>query len=117
MFDVPDKPSREQRHHERATEVITHLAAQYIARNSNGTSLITALRTELGTQGDRAIVYVSIFPESSMVPALEFLKRQAEDFRQYVRENSRMRDLPRVTFAYDPGEHERRLLDELGKSS
>ncbi len=117
MYDVPDKHSREQRHQARATEVITHLAAEFIARHSNNTSLITALRTELSTRGDQATVFVSIFPDDMKRPALEFLNRNVGEFREYIKEKSRMRDLPKIAFEYDFGEENRRRLDELGRTS
>jgi len=115
MYDVPDKHSREQRHHDRETELITHLAADFIARHSNNTSLITALRTVLSSRGDYATVFVSVFPDTMTKTALEFLNRNVGEFREYVKANSRMRDLPRVEFALDYGEENRRRLDELSK--
>lgn len=117
MYNVPDKHSREKLHHQRETELLTHLAADFIARSSNNTSLITAIRTELSHRGDQATVFVSIFPDAMIRPALEFLNRNAGEFREYIKANSRMRDLPRIEFAFDYGEQNRQRLDELTRES
>jgi ribosome-binding factor A len=115
-FNIPRPDTRGKRHHDRLEELLLHLAAEFIVRASNATSLITATRAELSEKGDRAVIYVSIFPDDATGKALEFLNRNANDFREYVRDHARTRDLPRVEFVLDAGEKNRQHLDELGKS-
>ncbi len=115
-FTPPPRPdSRSKRHHDRVEELLTHLAADFIVRESNGTSLITATRAELGSKGERATVFVTVFPDEAITTALEFLNRNADAFREYMREHARTRELPRVQFVLDAGERNRQHLDELGK--
>lgn len=114
-FNLPHKDSRGDLHHKRVEELLTHLAADFIVRESNGTSLITATRATLGSKGERATVYVTVFPTDATEKALEFLNRNADEFREYVRANARTRELPRVQFVLDEGERNRQRLDELGK--
>lgn len=114
-FNLPHRDSRGDLHHKRVEELLVHLAAEFIVRESNGTSLITATRAELTPKGERAIVYVSVFPDESTDTALDFLNRNADEFREYMKKNARTRELPRVEFALDEGERNRQRLDELGK--
>ncbi|MFZ1987514.1 MAG: ribosome-binding factor A [Minisyncoccia bacterium] len=117
MITRPDKASSPDRHGaQRAEEMLTHAAAEFIVRQSNGTSLITATRTEIKEKGRKAIVYVTVFPEDRLNTALEFLNRQKDDFRDYLKTHARLRDLPRVTFVFDEGERNRQRLDELGRA-
>ena len=109
--------SRGKRHHERAEELLVHLAAEYVARESNSTSLITVTRAELSAKGERVSILVSVFPEDRTPEALEFLNRHADDFRSYLKSHARLRDLPRITFVEDAGERNRQHLDELGSSA
>jgi ribosome-binding factor A len=114
MSYEPVHESHRDRHDKRLVELITHLAAEFIVRESNGTSLITATRSELSAKGERVTVFVSVFPTESSAVALEFLNRNADEFREYLRTRARLRDLPRVTFVEDYGERNRQHLDELG---
>jgi ribosome-binding factor A len=113
-YELQAHDSHRDRHDKRVVELITHLAAEFIARETNGTSLITATRAELSPTGERATIFVSVFPTKSTPPALEFLNRNTDEFRNYLKSRARMRDLPRVTFVEDYGERNRQHLDELG---
>jgi ribosome-binding factor A len=117
MAYEPVHESHRDRHDKRVVELITHLAAEFIARETNGTSLITTTRTELSATADRATVFVSVFPTESTPLALDFLNRQSDNFREYLRTHARLRNLPRVTFVEDLGERNRQHLDELGANS
>jgi ribosome-binding factor A len=114
-FNIPRPDSRGKLHHKRVEELLVHLAADFIVRESNGTSLITATRAELGQRGERAVIYVTVFPTEATKNALEFLNRNADEFREYMREHARTRELPRAEFVLDEGERIRQRLDELGK--
>jgi ribosome-binding factor A len=115
-FNLPHPDSRGKRHHDRVEELLTHLAAEFVVRASNATSLITVTRAKLTSKGDRATIFVTVFPDDAMPKAIEFLNRNADDFREYVREHARTRELPRVQFVIDDGERNRQHLDELGKN-
>lgn len=114
-FSFPQRESRGKRHHDRAEELVLHAAAEFVSRETNGTSLITATRAELSQKGDRATILVTVFPDTSTAQAIEFLNRRADDFRDYLKSHSRMRDLPFVKFEEDYGEKNRQHLDDLGK--
>lgn len=106
---------RAKRHAVRSEEMLTHLAAEFVARQSNGSSLITATRTVLSSRGDRAEIFVTVFPDDRKPIAMDFLKRQESEFRDYLKEHARLRNLPRIEFVYDDGEKNRQRMDELGR--
>lgn len=89
----------------RAAELVAHEAAQFISREASPDSLITVIRAESVSHGDRMIVFVSIFPEDKTRLALNFLDRQREAFSDHLKIHTRLRPLPRVDFMLENGEH------------
>jgi ribosome-binding factor A len=94
-------------------ETIAHAAAEYFARESNGTSLITVTRADISPDLKNVIVFLSVLPESAEEQALHFAKRSRSDFRDYVKEKSRLKFLPNFDFEIDYGEKNRRRIDEV----
>lgn len=85
----------------RASEIIAHEAAQFISREAGTNSLITVIRAESVSHGDRVLVFVSVFPEDKAQSALAFLDRQREAFSDHLKAHARIRPLPRVDFLLD----------------
>lgn len=85
----------------RATEIIAREAAQFIMREAGNESLITVIRAEAVSHGDRVLVFVSIFPENKIPTALAFLERQREAFSDHLKTHARLRPLPRIEFLLD----------------
>ena len=88
---------------ERATEIVAHAAAEFIAREASHDSLITVIRAQSVAHGDRVNIFVSVFPVEKARAALAFLERQREAFSDYLKEHAHLR-LPRVDFLLDNGE-------------
>ncbi|MDE1919761.1 MAG: hypothetical protein KGH56_03680 [Patescibacteria group bacterium] len=88
----------------RATEIVAHEAAQFIAREAGKDSLITVIRAESVSHGERMLVFVSVFPVEKAPAALAFLERQREAFSDYLKQHARLR-LPRIDFLLENGEH------------
>lgn len=99
--------------HERVGEIIKHLAAEFLSRESNRTSLITVTNIDLARDMSKAIILVSIFPENKTKGAIDFVKRKRNDFRDYVKQNSKLRRIPRFDFELDLGEKNRQNIDNL----
>lgn len=87
----------------RAAEIVAHEAAQFIAREAGSESLITVIRAESASHGERVMVFVSVFPEEKAHAALAFLERQREAFSDHLKSHTHLR-LPRVDFMLDNGE-------------
>lgn len=100
---------------EKLTELARKLAAQFIQIESNNTSLITVTRVEVTEDEKRAIVLVTVLPETREREALAFLDRKQGEMRSYFKEHARVRSLPHFEFKIDIGERTRQKIDELGR--
>jgi ribosome-binding factor A len=102
-------------HTERLAEQLQHLAANFIQRESNSTSLITVTRCELSENKKCATIFISVFPTDNEKMAEEFVKRKRTEFVGYVHDNSKIGRLPSISFKIDFGEKNRQRLDELSQ--
>ncbi len=96
---------------DRFEEILRDLAARFVMRESNRTSMITVTRVETKEQSGNAIVFFIVFPESQETAALDFLKRQRSDFRNFVKEEARLMRIPFFDFQIDKGEKARQKID------
>src|SRR5258708_18192028 len=94
-------------HHHKLRELFQRLTAQFIAENSNLTSLITVTNFELSPKLTTATAYISVYPTSAEVGALGFAKRKRSELRDYIKKNARTRIIPRIDFEIDLGERTR----------
>ncbi len=93
--------------------ILIDLAAEYINRESNKTSLITVTRVEILNRGKRAIVFFTVLPDSEEEASLEFLKRKRSDLRKFIMEKKPVAFPPSFDFQIDLGEKNRQRIDEL----
>ena len=77
-------------------------AAEFINRESNRKSLITVTRVEMLERNKRANIFVSVFPPEQTGAVIDFLSRQKDAFREFLRIQVRSYVLPHVTFLPDP---------------
>lgn len=99
---TPSRPSP-RKQDSRATEIVAREAAQFIAREAGPGSLITVIRAQSVSHGDRIIVFVSIYPLEKAPTALAFLERQREAFSDHLKKHTHLR-LPRIDFMLENGE-------------
>ncbi len=97
----------------RLSEEITRAAARFLEAESNRQALITVTRVELSPKNNRALVLLSVLPETEAEKAAAFANRRANDFRRFLGQAARMRRLPEVAFALDRGEQNRQRIEEL----
>lgn len=100
---------------EKTREEIQHLASKFVETESNRNSLITVTGVHLTKDFKRAVIFVTVFPESGEEKALNFLKRQRSEFKHYVKKNSRIGRIPFFDFEIDKGEKSRQRIDELSQ--
>jgi ribosome-binding factor A len=98
---------------ERTEEVIHRLAAQFILEEGGKTSLVTVTRVELYPAGKQGNIYFTTLPEKEEDTVLKFLERKAPEFKEYVRDNSRIGIVPHLVFKIDYGERNRQHLETL----
>ncbi|MDQ5949196.1 MAG: ribosome-binding factor [Patescibacteria group bacterium] len=99
--------------HERIIEILHDMAARFLLLEGNNSSLLTITNVVLTKDGKRATIFFTVFPESYEKTALEFAKRKRSEFKQFVRDNSRLGMIPQLVFAIDAGEKNRQRIDNL----
>ncbi len=97
-------------------ELIRSFAAEYFSRESNRTSLITITDVAIESRGAKAIILITVLPESQEGSAVNFIHRQLTAFREHVMEKARLMRVPYFEVAIDKGEKNRQRMDEIGKS-
>jgi len=97
-------------------EILRELAARFFSREANRLSMITITDVELQSRGGRAIILMTVLPESMETEAVEFAHRKLSDFRDYVKDNSRIARIPFFEVKIDAGEKNRQKIDEIGKT-
>ena len=100
---------------EKIAELFKKLAAEYLVRESNTSSLITVTGADVASDLKRATIYFTVLPESEESEVVEFLSRKEYDFKEYVKKNASLQFLPRTSFVLDLGEKNRIKIEELSK--
>lgn len=90
-------------------------ASEFFARESNRSSLLTVTRVEMRDRDREAAIFFSIFPDSKEEQAFDFIRRKRSEFYEYLKEKTKLQYLPRIDFAIDEGEKNRRRIDELSR--
>ena len=109
---------------ERLTEMLHDLAARFLSLNGNKSSLLTVTKVELTRDGKHATIFFTVFPRLLTIreggqadkfekTALEFAKRKRSEFKEFVKENSKLGRIPLLDFEIDSGEKNRQKIDSL----
>ena len=100
---------------EKAGNMLIKLAGEFIAKESNRTSLITVTNVLILEHGKTAMFLISVLPDKETDTALAFLKRKRSDFREFIKKNTRLKTIPVVDFDLDKGEKHRQRIDEISR--
>lgn len=100
---------------EKISHNIKELISAFVEENSNRLSMITVTNIYLSPDFKKATIFVTVFPEQGETAALDFLKRQRSDARDYLKKHSRLARLPFLDFEIDKGEKARQRIDEISK--
>ncbi|OHA92662.1 MAG: hypothetical protein A3G99_01110 [Candidatus Zambryskibacteria bacterium RIFCSPLOWO2_12_FULL_39_23] len=98
---------------ERIKEILHDLGARFLSLNSNKSSLLTVTNVELTKDEKRATIFFTVFPENFEKTALEFAKRKRSEFKEFIKEESKLGRIPFLDFAIDSGEKNRQRIDSL----
>jgi ribosome-binding factor A len=98
---------------ERLREILRDLGAKFLLLNGNGSSLLTVTNVELTSDGKRATIFFTVFPDNFEKTALEFAKRKRSEFKEFVKDNSKLGRIPLLDFEIDEGEKNRQKIDDL----
>ena len=94
-------------------KIIKKAAADFIQKESSGTSLITITAIKLSNDEKYANILFTVLPEDKEESALDFTKRMRSEFREYVRQNTKLGRIPTFDFQIDLGEKHRQKLDTI----
>lgn len=100
---------------ERLKEILRDLGARFLQQNGNNSSLLTVTQVKLSDKAKYATILFTVFPETFEKTALEFAKRKRSEFKEFVKENSKLGRLPQMDFEIDLGEKNRQKIDNLLK--
>ena len=98
---------------EKVANNIKELAAQFLGRENNRTSLITITACTVSPDLKRATIFMTVLPSSKEENALGFVKRNLKDLREFLKKNMPIKIIPFLDVAIDQGEKNRQKIDEL----
>lgn len=98
---------------EKIANHIRELAAIYIEREGNPTSLITVTRVILSPDNKKATIMISVLPREKEKAAYGFIRRNLGDMRAYIKKGLNINPIPFLNIAIDEGEKNRQKIDEL----
>src|SRR3990167_8620467 len=98
---------------EKITEILRDLGARFLLLHGNKSSLITVTRVVLTGDEKYATIFFTVFPENFEKTALEFAKRKRSEFKEFIKEESKLGRIPFLDFAIDSGEKNRQRIDSL----
>ena len=75
--------------------------------------MITVTHVHMNEDGRRALIFITVFPQSSEESALAFAQRSRSEMNTLFKKHVRGASLPHVEFRIDEGEKNRQRLDEL----
>lgn len=101
---------------EKLKEAIRAAASKFIIRESNHQSLITITDIVVSSNGRVATILISVMPSHKEDAALDFLKRQRSELRNYLKDEIRTGMIGTIDFALDLGEKNRQRIDEISKN-
>ncbi|MEK7184894.1 MAG: ribosome-binding factor A [Patescibacteria group bacterium] len=97
-------------------DLIKEKAAIFLQREGNYTSILTVTDVSISDHGNRATIYFTVLPENKEKGALDFTKRKRAEFREFFKNQSRLRALPFFDFEIDMGEKNRQKIDEIARN-
>ncbi|MDR3519455.1 MAG: ribosome-binding factor A [Candidatus Pacebacteria bacterium] len=98
---------------EKVANNIKELAAQFLGRENNRTSLITITACTVSPDLKRATIFMTVLPSSSENNALGFVKRNLKNLREFLKKNMPVKIIPFLDVMIDQGEKNRQKIDEL----
>jgi ribosome-binding factor A len=98
---------------EQISQAIAAALSDFIARESNRTSLITITRVLLEDNLTTATALITVLPDSAQNDVLHFLRRNRGEARSYLSKRGTIGRVPLIDFAIDTGERNRQRIEEL----
>ena len=107
----------EHRNDEHRTEkiesILVELASKYFSVEAGPGSLLTVTRAKVDDRAKTATIFFTAFPDSKEKSALDFVKRKRSEFRDFIKDQSRLSMIPFIDFEIDLGEKNRQRINTL----
>ncbi len=87
-----------QKRAERVESILTRAIATFLLKKANRDILITVARVVCNHSGRIVRVYCTVYPESKVPQAAQFLQRQENACTMYIKKNVPLRTIPTVRF-------------------
>jgi ribosome-binding factor A len=94
-------------------KIVKKAAAEFMQKESSGQSLITITDVRLSNDEKYANILFTVLPDDKEEAVLEFTKRMRSEFRQYVKQNTKLGRIPMFDFEIDLGEKHRQKIDTI----
>lgn len=98
---------------EKVANLIKELAAIFLGREMNNTSLITVIHATCSNDLKRCTIFITVLPDKKEQEALEFAKRKRKELRDFLKKNMSTKVIPFLEIEIDKGEKNRQRIDEL----
>ncbi len=98
---------------DRIAKIVKNAAAEFMQKESSGQSLITITDVRLSNDEKYANILFTVLPDDKEEAVLEFTKRMRSEFRQYVKQNTKLGRIPTFDFQIDLGEKHRQKIDTI----
>jgi len=105
--------ARNAKRTDRVANQIKELAAEFLGRENNRTSLITVTSASCSPDLKRATIFITVLPATKEKNALEFAKRKRNKLREFFKKSMPIKTIPFIDIAIDQGEKNRQKIDEL----
>jgi len=97
----------------RGISIVREVIDKYISRNSGGQSLITITSMVQADKSNHMTVGVSVLPDNKAEAVIDFLKRNATEIRDEIKDKTRMGMIPYLQFELDRGEKHRQEIFDI----
>ncbi len=98
---------------EKISSLLEHLAAEFIVREADNSSLITVTGSRLSDSGQHIDILVTVLPEEKEEVVKGFLARHKAGFAEYINERAKIGRTPKFDFKIDKGEKNRRVIEDI----
>ncbi len=92
---------------------LQQIISTWLNKEANTQSVVTVTHCEVGRDLKNVTAFLSVFPESFEVKALEFAKRKRTEIRQLIADEMPMKTIPFVEFEIDAGEKNRQKIEGI----
>ncbi len=110
---IPKDPNKDKK----IEEVIKKAATQFLLEESGPDSLLTVTHVSVSPKFEHATIFFTAFPDSAEKTALEFAKRKRSEFKEYLRNETKLPRVPFVDFELDYGEKNRQRIDQISNEN